>query len=237
MSWEDRTALVIGKDGTARLHDARVAVLGLGGVGGAAAEALVRAGIGHLLLVDGDTFDETNLNRQILSDISCIGDDKITAAEKRFRDINPDADITYLKEFYLPDNCAFLYDWKPDYIIDAIDTVTAKLDIAEKAAKSGTRLISCLGTGNRLDPGKFRIGDISETAGCGCPLARVIRHEAKKRGIGALTVLYSTEDPVKASLDSGEGKHSPGSISFVPPVAGYMIAGKCIRDLIGAEQK
>lgn len=237
MSWEDRTALVIGNDGTEKLHDARVAVLGLGGVGGAAAEALVRAGVGHLLLVDGDSFDETNLNRQILSERSCIGENKICAAEKRFRDISPDADITYLKEFYLPDNCGFLYDWKPDYIIDAIDTVTAKLDIAEKSAGYGIKLISCLGTGNRLDPGKFRIGDISETAGCGCPLAKVIRHEAKKRGIGALTVLYSTEDPVKASLDSGEGKHSPGSISFVPPVAGYMMAGKCIRDLIGAGQK
>lgn len=232
MSRLERTELFLGKEPMEKLNRARVAVIGLGGVGGAAAEALARAGIGHLLFIDGDTVDETNINRQLLATYETVGMDKIEAAEKRFRKINPDGDMTFIKEFYLPENSDFLYNWNPDYIIDAIDTVTAKLHIAEESKKRGISLLMCLGTGNRLDPEKLHIGDISETAGCGCPLARVIRKELKKRGIEKQTVLYSTEEAKKAAVDSEGGRHAPGSISFVPPAAGYILAGKCVRDII-----
>ncbi len=158
--------------------------------------------------------------------------DKIAAAELRYRAINPDGDFTFKKEFYLPENSAWLYDWQPDYIIDAIDTVTAKLDIAAQCQIRGIRLIACLGTGNRLDPERLRLGDIAETAGCGCPLAKVMRRELRRRGVEHLTVLFSTEEPAKAIAESAVGRHPPGSISFVPPVAGYIIAGKCIRDIV-----
>ena len=233
MSRLERTELFLGKEAIEKLKNARVAVIGLGGVGGSAAEAVLRAGVGNLLLVDGDEVDETNLNRQLLATYETVGMDKTAAAKLRFEKIAPDCNVTYKKEFYLPENSAFLYDWKPDYIIDAIDTVTAKLHIAEECKNRGIKLIMCLGTGNRLDPEKLSIGDISETAGSGCPLAKVIRKELKKRGIGKQTVLFSTEEAKKAALDSENGRHSPGSISFVPPVAGYILAGKCVRDIIG----
>ncbi len=230
--WLERTELVLGEERLRRLANARVAVIGLGGVGGAAAEALVRAGVGHMLFVDGDTVDDTNRNRQILATAETVGMDKIAAAEGRYRAINPDGDFTFKKEFYLPENSAWLYDWKPDYIIDAIDTVTAKLDIAAQCQIRGIRLIACLGTGNRLDPERLRLGDIAETAGCGCPLAKVMRRELRRRGVLHLTVLFSTEEPAKAIAESAAGRHPPGSVSFVPPIAGYIIAGKCIRDII-----
>ncbi len=233
MSRLERTELFLGKDSLEKLKNARVAVMGLGGVGGSAAEAVLRAGVGHLLFVDGDTVDETNINRQLLATYETVGLDKVEAARLRFEKIAPDCDITYKKEFYLPENSGFLYDWNPDYIIDAIDTVTAKLHMAEECKNRGIKLLMCLGTGNRLDPEKLKIGDISETAGCGCPLARVIRKELKKRGIEKQTVLFSTEEAKKAALDSENGRHAPGSISFVPPAAGYILAGKCVRDIIG----
>lgn len=235
MSRTERTELFLGKAAIEKLNNARVAVIGLGGVGGAAAEALVRAGIGHLLFIDGDSVDETNINRQLLATYETVGMDKISAAEKRFCAIAPEADMTFMKEFYLPENSDFLYSWKPDYIIDAIDTVTAKLHIAEECKNRGIKLLMCLGTGNRLDPEKLHIGDISETAGCGCPLARVIRKELKKRGIEKQQVLFSTEEAKKAAIDSEGGRHAPGSISFVPPAAGYLLAGKCVRDIIERE--
>lgn len=230
--WLERTELILGETRLRRLANARVAVIGLGGVGGAAAEALVRAGVGHMLFVDGDTVDDTNRNRQLLATTETVGMDKISAAEGRYRAINPDGDFTFKKEFYLPENSAWLYDWQPDYIIDAIDTVTAKLDIAKQCKTRKIRLIACLGTGNRLDPERLRLGDITETAGCGCPLAKVMRRELRRRGIEHLPVLFSTEEPAKAIAESAAGRHPPGSISFVPPVAGYIIAGKCIRDII-----
>ena len=230
--WLERTELVLGETRLRRLANARVAVIGLGGVGGAAAEALVRAGVGHMLFVDGDTVDDTNRNRQLLATTETVGMDKISAAEGRYRAINPDGDFTFKKEFYLPENSAWLYDWQPDYIIDAIDTVTAKLDIAKQCKTRKIRLIACLGTGNRLDPERLRLGDITETAGCGCPLAKVMRRELRRRGIEHLPVLFSTEEPAKAIAESAAGRHPPGSISFVPPVAGYIIAGTCIRDII-----
>ena len=230
--WLERTELVLGKTRLRRLANARVAVIGLGGVGGAAAEALVRAGVGHMLFIDGDTVDDTNRNRQLLATTETVGMDKISAAEGRYRAINPDGDFTFKKEFYLPENSVWLYAWQPDYIIDAIDTVTAKLDIAKQCKTRKIRLIACLGTGNRLDPERLRLGDITETAGCGCPLAKVMRRELRRRGIEHLPVLFSTEEPAKAIAESAAGRHPPGSISFVPPVAGYIIAGKCIRDII-----
>lgn len=230
--WLERTELVLGETRLRRLANARVAVIGLGGVGGAAAEALVRAGVGHMLFIDSDTVDDTNRNRQLLATTETVGMDKISAAEGRYRAINPDGDFTFKKEFYLPENSAWLYDWQPDYIIDAIDTVTAKLDIAKQCKTRKIRLIACLGTGNRLDPERLRLGDITETAGCGCPLAKVMRRELRRRGIEHLPVLFSTEEPAKAIAESAAGRHPPGSISFVPPVAGYIIAGKCIRDII-----
>ena len=230
--WLERTELVLGETRLRRLANARVAVIGLGGVGGAAAEALVRAGVGHMLFIDGDTVDDTNRNRQLLATTETVGMDKISAAEGRYRAINPDGDFTFKKEFYLPENSAWLYDWQPDYIIDAIDTVTAKLDIAKQCKTRKIRLIACLGTGNRLDPERLRLGDITETAGCGCPLAKVMRRELRRRGIEHLPVLFSTEEPAKAIAESAAGRHPPGSISFVPPVAGYIIAGKCLRDII-----
>lgn len=232
MSWLDRTKMILGKQNMEKISNSRVAVLGLGGVGGAVAEALVRVGIGHLLLIDGDSVDETNINRQLIASLDTVGMDKTDAAKIRFDKINPNAEICYKKEFYLPENSDFLYEWKPDYIIDAIDTVTAKLDLAKKCNEKGIPLIMCLGTGNRLDPSKFHIGDIKDTAGCGCPLAKVMRHELKKMGIYSQKVLYSTEDPIKVSISGENGKNSPGSISFVPPVAGYIIASECVRNLI-----
>ena len=237
MSRLERTELFLGKESLEKLNNSRVAVIGLGGVGGAAAEALLRAGIGHLLFVDGDSVDETNINRQILATYETVGMDKIEAARLRFEKIAPDCDITYKKEFYLPENSAFLYDWKPDYIIDAIDTVTAKLHIAEVCKNRGIDLLMCLGTGNRLDPEKLHIGDVSETAGCGCGLAKVIRKELKKRGIEKQTVLFSTEEAKKCALDSENGRHAPGSISCVPPAAGYLLASKCVRDLININKE
>lgn len=234
--WLDRTERVLGAEALFKLKEAKVAVLGLGGVGSAAAEALLRSGVGHLLLIDGDTVDDTNRNRQLLATTKTVGLDKISAAESRFTAIAPETDITYRKEFYLPENRDFLYDWAPDYVIDAIDTVTAKLDLAEQCQKRHLPLLMCLGTGNRLDPEKLRIGDIAETAGYGCGLARVMRHELKKRGIERQTVLFSTEPPQKAVIeDEATGRHAPGSVAFVPPVAGYLLAGKCVRDLIGRE--
>ena len=228
-----RTQFLIGEENIKTLKNAHVAVFGIGGVGGFAIEALARSGVGKLTIFDSDVVEESNLNRQIISTEETVGMDKTAAAKLRFEKIAPDCNVAYKKEFYLPENSAFLYDWKPDYIIDAIDTVTAKLHIAEECKNRGIKLIMCLGTGNRLDPEKLRIGDISETAGSGCPLAKVIRKELKKRGIEKQTVLFSTEEAKKAALDSENGRHAPGSISFVPPAAGYILAGKCIRDIIG----
>ena len=236
MSIYERTELMLGKAALEKLKNARVAVIGLGGVGGAAAEALLRAGVGHLLFIDGDTVSDSNRNRQLLATLETVGIDKVDAAKARYEAINPDCDMTFLKEFYLPENSDFLYDWKPDYIVDAIDTVTAKLDIALRAQKLGIGLIMCLGTGNRLFPELLKVGDISETKGCGCPLARVMRRELRKRGIEHQTVLFSTEEPQKAIVPGEEnGRHAPGSISFVPPAAGYIIAAKCVRDIINRE--
>lgn len=232
-NWLARTALLIGEEKVRRLADARGAVLGLGGVGSAAAEALCRAGVGHLLLVDHDTVDETNLNRQLVATCDAVGMRKADAELRRLHAVNPAGDYAAAYEFYLPKNSGFLFDWKPDFVLDCIDTVTAKLHLAEECARRGVPLYMCLGTGNRLDPGALRIGDISDTAGCGCGLARVMRRELKKRGVAHQAVLYSSEEPAKAVCPSEHGRHAPGSISFVPPAAGFLLASRAVRDLLG----
>ena len=232
-NWLARTALLIGEENTARLAGARGAVLGLGGVGSAAAEALCRAGVGHLLLVDHDTVDETNLNRQLVATRDAVGMRKADAELRRLGSIHPAGDFTAAYEFYLPDNSGFLFDWRPDFVLDCIDTVTAKLHLAEACARRGVPLYMCLGTGNRLDPGALRIGDIADTAGCGCGLARVMRRELKRRGVVRQTVLYSVEEPAKAVCPGEHGRHAPGSIAFVPPAAGLLLASRAVRDLRG----
>lgn len=236
-AWLERTELLLGAKKLTRLHAARVAVLGLGGVGSAAAEALCRAGVSHLLLIDHDTVAQSNLNRQLVATREVIGWQKTDAAKKRLLSINPEGDFSFAAQFYLPENCTFLYDWRPDYVIDAIDTVTAKLHLATECRARNIPLITCLGTGNRLDPSCLRIGSITETSnGCGCGLARVMRRELKRRGITDQTVLYSTESPAHVICpDSANGRHSPGSIAFVPPVAGYLIAAHAARALMDAE--
>lgn len=227
-----RTELLIGKNNLKKLNNTKVAVVGIGGVGGAAAEALYRAGIENLILVDHDTVDITNINRQLFATSDSVGQNKCDVALRRLLSINNTDKIVTLNSFYSADNRQ-LFDYSPDYIIDAIDTVSAKLDLIETANKKGVKIISSMGTGNRLNPTEFKIGDISDTAGCGCGLARVMRRELRKRGIEKLPVVYSTETPKTVIVpDSENGRHAPGSISFSPPVAGYLLASYVINSII-----
>jgi len=230
--WLSRQELLLGTDANRAIRGAAVAVVGLGGVGGAAAEALCRTGVGKLILVDHDVFDVTNLNRQILSNQSVLGELKCAIAKERLLSINPELDCTALDLFYLPETREILFDQRPDYIIDAVDTVTAKLDLIEQAVSRKIPIVSSMGTGNRLHPESLCLGIIEDTAGCGCGLARVMRKELRSRSISGIPVVYSKEVP-KNVIDpaTGHGRHAPGSISFVPPVAGYLLAGKVIRDL------
>ena len=233
--WLTRTEALIGREAVRTLGEKSVAVLGLGGVGGACAEALCRGGIGTLILIDRDTVAPTDLNRQLLATAETLGLEKTEAARRRFASINPDCRILPLAEFYLPENREILFSHPLDFVVDAVDTVTAKLDLIEACAARGVPLISCMGTGNRLDPARFVIGDIADTAGCGDGLARVIRRELRRRGIPGQTVLYSTEPPRPVVVPGGEehGRHPPASVSFVPPVAGYLLAGHVLRQLVG----
>ena len=235
--WLTRTQALIGEDAIALLQKKTVAVLGLGGVGGSAAEALCRSGVGKLILVDRDTVSRSNLNRQLFATCRTIGQKKVEAATDRLLSICPDCQIAGYHEFYTPENREFLFSQKPDFIIDAIDTVTSKLDLMETCCQRGIPLISSMGTGNRLDPSQFTIGDIADTAGSGDNLAKVIRRELKKRGVPHQTVLYSKEAPQRIGFvgEPEHGRHSPASISFVPPVAGYLLAGYAVRSLICRE--
>lgn len=238
MNWLSRTQFLLGQEGMEKLKNAKVAVFGLGGVGGYAVEALARSGVGALELVDHDTVSMTNINRQILATTETVGMDKVEAAAKRVAAINPDIQVTARKIFYLPET-ADQFDFATyDYVIDAIDTVTGKLMLIQAAQAASTPIISCMGTGNKLDPTAFRVGDISQTTMC--PLARIIRKECKKRGIKKLKVVYSTEEPIECTLDADdpawaelpEGRNAlPGSVAFVPAVAGMILAGEVIRDL------
>lgn len=225
--WLDRQNKLIGAEQSARLAEARIAVIGLGGVGGGAVEALARCGVGNLFLMDGDVFDETNLNRQILCTRENIGLQKAAEAEKRVLGINPECSVTAVCDWLDSDTVGLLAEFRPDCVIDAVDRVTAKLIIIGWCRDNGVHVISSMGTGNRTDAGSFRIGDISETAGCGCPLSRIMRRELRARGIDRVDVLFAQDPPQKT-----DGR-TPASISFVPPVAGYLIAGHAVRRFLG----
>ena len=238
-----RTELLIGEDGLKRLKDSSVMVFGVGGVGSHCIEALARSGVGRLILVDNDAVSVTNINRQSIAYHSTIGQMKTEVMRERIRDIDPAITVRTYETFVLPDNLADLLDQaekstegKIDYIIDAIDTVSAKIALVEESLKRGIRLISSMGTGNKLHPELFEIADLADTSVC--PLCRVMRRELKQRGIMHLKVLYSKEKPVdtcgrSTGEDSGARRSLPGSISFVPPVAGLLIAGEVIRELAG----
>lgn len=225
--------MLFGKKAMQKLASARVAVFGIGGVGGYVVEALARSGVGALDLIDNDTVSLTNINRQIIATQSTVGLNKTDIAAQRVKEINPDCAITAHKIFYLPETACEIDFINYDYVVDAIDTVAGKLAIIEKAHNCGVRVISCMGTGNKTDPTAFRVADINQTSVC--PLARVMRRELEKRGITALKVVYSREEPLKPLENSGEAsqrREIPASCAFVPSVAGLIIAGEVIKDLI-----
>ena len=225
-----RTRLIFGDEAMSRLRRSRVAVFGLGGVGGYAAETLVRSGVGTLDLIDSDTVCESNLNRQILALRSTIGKYKADAAAERAADIDPECKTNVYKLFFLPENKDLFDFGQFDYVVDAVDTVTAKLAIIECANAAGVPVISCMGTGNKTDPTRLEVADISETSVC--PLARVMRLECRKRGIKRLRVVYSKEPPVHTGVvDETTGKAVPGSTAFVPSAAGLIIASEVVRYL------
>lgn len=233
-----REGMLLGNEALERLNRSTVAVFGLGGVGSFAAEALARGGIGHIVLIDGDTVDITNINRQLPASDKTIGLYKTDVMKERLCAINPNAAIDTLTEFYTPDTREKFFCAEFDYIIDAVDDVTAKIDLALEAKKRGIKLISSLGTGNKLDPTQFKVADIYETSVC--PLARVMRRELKKRGLDELKVVWSKEKPlVPAEIEAENKKRrgTPGSVSFVPPVAGFILAGEVIKSLAGVNEQ
>ncbi len=219
-----RTERLIGKEALEKLYNANVIVFGLGGVGSYTAEALARSGVGKMTVVDKDTIDETNINRQLYALHSTIGKPKAEIAKARILDINPECKVTALQKMYLPENADEFNLSDYDYIIDAIDCVTAKIDLAVKAQELSVPIISSMGTGNKLDPTLFKVSDIFKTSVC--PLCKVMRTKLKQHGVKKLKVVYSEEPPKK------DGERTPASISFVPPVAGLIIAGEVIKDII-----
>ncbi|MBO5372330.1 MAG: tRNA threonylcarbamoyladenosine dehydratase [Lachnospiraceae bacterium] len=227
-----RTELLIGQENLERLSQARVAVFGVGGVGGYTVEALARSGIGTLDLIDNDTVAVSNINRQIIATHKTIGQYKVDVAKERVLDINPNAKVNVYRTFYLPETAGEFDFTQYDYVVDAIDTVTGKLGLAEQAKAAGVPMISAMGAGNKMDASAFEVTDISKTSVC--PLARVMRRELKKRGIEHLKVVYSKEKamtPAESKEDTGR-RQTPGSLAFVPSVAGLIIAGEVIKDLI-----
>lgn len=228
-----RERMLLGEEAVERLQQSHVIVFGLGGVGSFAVEALARAGVGELTLVDHDTVSLTNLNRQLYALHSTMGRWKAEVACERVRDINPDCRVHVIPAFYLPEHAQRFWGARYDYIVDAIDTVSAKIDLACRAQELGIPIIASMGTGNKLDPSRFEVADIYDTQVC--PLCRVMRRELKKRDVKKLKVVYSREEPRKpAPCEEETGKRTvPGSISFVPPAAGLLLAGEVIRALIG----
>lgn len=228
----ERTALLLGKASVERLARKRVAVFGVGGVGGFVCEGLVRAGIGAIDIVDKDTVALSNINRQLIALHSTVGKNKVDVLEERLKDINKDLIIKKYKCFFLPET-SDTFDFREyDYVVDAIDTVTGKIELILKAKEAGVPIISAMGAGNKLDPTAFLVSDIYKTSVC--PLARVMRRELKKRGVEKLKVVYSKEEPIKPQFEEGE-EVVPGSVSFVPPVVGLIIAGEIVKDLIRVE--
>jgi len=236
-----RTELILGKESIEKLKNSKVAVFGVGGVGSYVVEALVRCGVGKLVLVDNDCVCITNINRQIHATKKTIGKPKVEVMKDRILEINPKAEVITYQKFYLPDTADGLLADDYNYIVDAIDTVTGKIDLVVRAKAMGIPIISSMGTGNKLDPTRFELEDIYSTSVC--PLAKVMRKELKKRNIPSLKVVYSKEEPIKPvvsyipSLSDGGGdghikRQVPGSVSFVPSVAGLIIAGEVVKDLL-----
>ncbi|MDE7020990.1 MAG: tRNA threonylcarbamoyladenosine dehydratase [Lachnospiraceae bacterium] len=225
-----RTELILGQEAMDRLRRSRVAVFGIGGVGGYVVEALARSGVGSLDIIDHDKVSMTNINRQIIASTNTVGRDKVDVMKERILSINPDAVVNVSKSFFLPET-ADLFDFgKYTYVVDAIDTVTAKIELVLRAGDAGVPVISCMGTGNKLEPAMLEIADIYQTSVC--PLAKVMRRELRKRNVEKLKVLYSKEEPVKNYL-SIQGRAVPGSVSFVPSVAGLIIASEVIKEIAG----
>ena len=247
-----RTQLLLGEEAMNRLKRSRVAVFGVGGVGGYVCEALVRSGVGAFDLIDDDKVCLTNLNRQIIATRKTVGQYKVDVMKNRMLEINPDVDVRLYKCFFLPENAADFPFEEYDYIVDAVDTVTAKIELIMRAKASNVPIISAMGAGNKLDPGRFKIADIYDTSVC--PLARVMRRELKKRNVRSLKVVYSDEQPIRPIEDMSiscrthcicppgaehkctERRDIPGSTAFVPSVAGLIIAGEIIKDLTGIEE-
>ncbi len=223
----ERQSLIIGEEATERLAKKKVALFGVGGVGSYAAEALARCGIGHIEIIDSDEVSKSNINRQLCALMSTVGLPKVDVVASRLRDINPNMTVTPRREFFLPENADGFDFSSYDYVIDAIDTVSAKIELALRCTALGIPMISCMGTGNKLDPTKLCITDLSKTETC--PLARVMRRELKARGITHLKVIYSTEPPIKPA---SQGSRIPGSIAFVPSVAGLLAASEAVRHLM-----
>ena len=222
-----RSAMLLGEDAVEVLSKARVAVFGIGGVGGYAVEALARAGIGGLDLIDNDTVSLSNINRQLIATHTTVGQPKTTVAAARVADINPDCTVRTHDLFFTPETPFDLSVY--DYVVDAIDTVSAKLALVERCTALGVPIICSMGTGNKLDPAQFEVADISKTSVC--PLAKVMRVELRKRGISHLKVVYSREQPQGTVLDQN-GRRAPGSVSFVPGAAGLLLASEVIKDLV-----
>lgn len=233
---ESRTARLLGTHALEKLKSARVAVFGVGGVGGFTCEALARAGVGHLDLFDSDTVSLSNINRQIIALHSTVGKYKVDVMKERVLDINPTCEVRTYPVFYLPENADQFPLEHYDYIADAIDTVSAKIELAVRAKQANIPMIAAMGAGNKLDATRFEVTDLSKTAGC--PLARVMRRELKARGITHLKVVFSTEpaaptpEDFALELSNNEKKLPPGSLSYVPSVAGLLMAGEIIKDLI-----
>ena len=230
-----RSAMLLGEEGLQRLQRAHILLFGVGGVGGYTAEALARCGVGALTLVDRDVISVSNINRQIIALHSTLGQPKVEVMRQRIADISPACRVTALQRFYLPENASeFPFDGY-DYIVDAVDNVSAKLSIVQRAAAAGVPVISSMGTGNKLDAARLRIADLADTRVC--PLARVVRRELRKRGIAHCKVLFSEEEPrarrTDVPPDPVTGRCPPGSVSFVPSVAGLLIAGEVVRELTG----
>ena len=230
-----RTGILLGEAAVRKLNKARVAVFGIGGVGGYRVEALARCGVGQLDLIDSDTVSVSNINRQIIATHSSVGKLKVEVAKARILDINPECSVRTYPIFYLPETAQQFDFTQYDYIVDAIDTVTGKLQLVERAVAAGTPIICSMGTGNKLDPAAFMVSDISKTSMC--PLARIMRKELKKRGISHLKVVYSQEEALTPDVDEEELKRTgkrqiPGSVAFVPGAAGLILAGEVVKDLI-----
>lgn len=225
-----RTEALLGSSGVEKLRNSHIAIFGVGGVGGYVAEALARSGAGKFTLIDNDTVSFTNINRQIIALHSTVGRYKTEVMKERILDINPKAEVIIKNSFFMPEN-SHEYDFSDyDYVVDAVDTVTAKIEIIVRCNESGTPVISSMGAGNKLDPTKFEVTDIYKTSVC--PLARVMRYELKRRQIKKLKVVYSTESPIKVQMVDEHNRNIPGSTAFVPSVAGLIVASEVIKDLV-----